>query len=62
MNNKTTIERFSKSSSHGSDATNKILNSGIRTDDRIIIDTYRTIGSFAESYKEDMELERKLLT
>ncbi len=40
----------------------KILNSGIRNDERIIVDTYRSIGSFAGSMKEDIEMERRLLT
>ena len=61
MNNRTTMERFSRTA-QGEDSTIKILNSGIRNDDRIIVDSYRTIGSFAGSYKEDIELERRLLT
>lgn len=61
MNNKTTMERFSRAA-QGEDSSIKILNSGIRNDDRIIVDSYRSIGSFASSYKEDIELERRLLT
>jgi len=39
----------------------KILNSGIRNDDRIIVDCYRSLGSFAGSMKEDIEAQRRLL-
>ena len=60
MNNRTTMERFSRSA-QGEDQAIKILNSGIRNDDRIIVDSCRAIGSFAGSYKEDIELERRLL-
>ena len=55
------MERFSRAP-QGEDSSIKILNSGIRNDDRIIVDSYRSIGSFAGSYKDDIELERRLLT
>ena len=55
------MERFSRAT-QGEDSSIKILNSGIRNDDRIIVDSYQAIGSFAGSYKDDIELERRLLT
>ena len=39
-----------------------MLNSGIRNDDRIIVDTFRSLGSFAGQMKEDMEMQRRLLS
>ena len=61
INNKTTMERFSRSN-QGDDSTIKILNSGIRNDDRIILDCYRSLGSFAGAMKEDIESQRRLLS
>lgn len=61
MSNKTTMERFSKQN-QGEDSTIKILNSGIKNDDRIIIDSYRSLGSFAGAMKEDIEQQRRLLS
>jgi hypothetical protein len=61
MNNKTTMERFSRAN-QGEDSTMKILNSGIRTDDRIIVDSYRSLGSFAGAMKEDIEIQQRLLS
>jgi len=55
MNNKTTMERFSRAN-QTEDSPTKILNSGIRKDDRVLIDTSRTIGSFSAAFKEDIEL------
>lgn len=46
FNNKTTMERFSRANA-GEDQKMKMLNSGIRSDDRIIVDTFRSLGSFA---------------
>jgi hypothetical protein len=40
------MERFSRANA-GEDQTIKMLNSGIRSDDRIIVDTFRSLGSFA---------------
>jgi hypothetical protein len=40
----------------------KMLNSGIRNDDRIVVDTFRSLGSFAGQMKEDIELQRRLLS
>lgn len=61
MNNKTTMERFSRSN-QGDDSTIKLLNSGIHNDDRIIRDCYRSMGSFAGAMKEDIESQRRLLS
>jgi len=60
MNNRTTMERFARGG-QGEDSSIKIINSGIRNDARIIVDSYRAIGSFSGAYKEDIELERRLL-
>ena len=61
MNNKTTMERFSRANQN-EDSSLKILNSGIRRDDRILIDTSRSGGSFSAAFREDFELQRRLLT
>lgn len=55
------MERFSKAN-QTEDLKTKLLNSGIQKDDRILVDTHRVMGSFSATYKEDIELQRRLLS
>jgi hypothetical protein len=50
--NKTTIERYSRSTPSPEENQQRLLNSGITNDRRVIIDTYRQqIGSFSQNMR-----------
>ena len=63
LTNKTTIERYSRSQPSPDDQQLRLINSGIRNDKRVIIDSYREQNlSFSQNMRQDIEMERKLLT